>query len=305
MIDTFRAVISEVKKYPRMRLCVAAAADEMVLQAVKDAVQQGLMDPILVGDVEKIWKICLKIGFSPEGIKIINESNPVEAAHMAARLAGSGEAEVLMKGMVNSSDYLRAILRPEYGLVSKSILSHLAVYEIPGFSRLIYLTDGGLNVSPDLEGKKKIIYNSVDFLSTIGVERPRVALLSAGIKGGGSLQSAGDAGKLKDLADGGMFAGADIYGPMTLDSAVSYADAERQGIDSPVAGRADLLVVANIEAGNVLGKTIIHFAGGKMAGLVLGASRPVVLTSRAETPFGKLSSIAFACYYSIKKAQGH
>jgi phosphate butyryltransferase len=287
-----------------MRLCVAAAADEMVLQAVKDAVNEGLVEPILVGDVEKIWRICLKIGFNPGGMKIISEGNPVEAARLAAGMAGSGEADVLMKGMVNSSDYLRAILQPAYGLVSGSILSHLAAYEIPGLSRLIYLTDGGLNVSPDLEAKRKIISNSVDFLKTIGVKRPRVALLSAGHKGEGRLPSAEDAAALKDMADGGAFAGADVCGPMTLDAAVNFEAAERQGIDSPVAGRADLLVVTNIEAGNVLGKTIIHFAGGKMAGLVLGAARPVVLTSRAETPFGKLSSIAFACYYSIQKSRG-
>lgn len=305
MFDTFRAVISEVKKFPRMRLCVAAAADEMVLQAVRDAVHEKLVDPILVGDVEKIWRICLKIGFNPEGIKIIGEANPVEAARLAAGLAGSGEADVLMKGMVNSSDYLRAILRAEYGLVSGNILSHLAVYEVPGLSRLIYLTDGGLNVSPDLAAKKKIIDNSVDFLKTIGVERPRVAILSAGNKGKGSLKSAEDAAALYKMAEGGAFNRADVYGPMTLDSAINYEDAERQGIVSPVAGRADLLVVTNIEAGNVLGKTIIHFAGGTMAGLVLGAALPVVLTSRAETPFGKLSSIAFACYYSIKKSEGN
>ncbi|MFZ5645880.1 MAG: phosphate acyltransferase [Bacillota bacterium] len=305
MIDSFRSIISEVKRYPKMRLCVAAAADEMVLLAVKDAVSEGLADPILVGDEEKIWRICLKIGFSPQGIKIVNESNPAEAACLAAGFAGKGEADVLMKGMVNSSDYLRAILRPEYNLVAGNILSHLAVYEVPGFTRLIFLTDGGLNISPDFENKKKIIVNSIEFLNTIGIENPKVALLFNGIRNGCEPNSENEAKKLKEMADNGVIKNAYIYGPMSLDSAFSYESAENQGVDSPVAGKADLLMVSNIEAGNVLGKTIIHFAGGKMAGLVLGASIPVILTSRAETPFGKLSSIAFACYYSIRKTQGH
>lgn len=300
--STFRELIAEVKKLPRMRLCVAAATDEMVLLAVKNAVSECFVDPILVGDVERIWKICLKISFSPGGVQMINESNPVEAARLAVQMVSAGKADVLMKGMINSSDFLRAVLRPEYGLATGSVLSHLAVYEIPGFTRLIYMTDGGLNISPDLDQKKKITANAVDFLRTIGIGRPRVAVISPEVMVDGSLPSAADAGKIKAMAADGQIEGADIDGPMDLGAAISSEGAEAGESGSPVAGRADLLVVPNIEAGNVLGKTIIHFAGGKMAGLVVGAARPIVLTSRAETPFGKLSSIALACYYSVKKS---
>lgn len=299
--STFRELISEVKRLPRMRLCVAAATDEMVLQAVKNAVSEGFVDPILVGDVERIWKICLKISFSPGGVKMINESNPIEAARLAVQLVNSGGADVLMKGMINSSDFLRAVLRPEYSLATGSVLSHLAIYEIPGFTRLIYMTDGGLNISPGPDQKKRITANAVDFLKAIGISRPKVAVLSPELMVDGSLPAASDAEKIKAMAAEGQIEGADIDGPMDLGAAINYEEAELHGAGSPVAGRADLLVVPNIESGNVLGKTITHFAGGKMAGLVVGASRPIVLTSRAETPFGKLSSIAFACYYSIKK----
>ncbi|MHB8916777.1 MAG: phosphate acyltransferase [Desulfocucumaceae bacterium] len=301
MFRTFRDVITEVKKHPRLRLCVAAAADDKVLQAVKNAVDESIVEAILVGDVERIWRLCLKIGFYPRGVKVINESSPADAARLAVSLVGSGKADILMKGIINSSDFLRAVLWPESGLVTGNILSHLAVYEVPGFDRLVYMTDGGLNISPDLEQKIKITLNAVDFLRTIGLDRPRAALLSAELKGGGRLQSAVEAEKLVALAAGGTIEGVDIDGPMALDLAVNSNAAELWAAGSPIAGKADLLVVPSIEAGNVLGKTIIHFAGGVMAGLVLGASRPVVLTSRAETPFGKLSSIALACYYSIKK----
>ncbi|MFZ5633774.1 MAG: phosphate acyltransferase [Bacillota bacterium] len=301
MFSTYRELIAEVKRLPRMRLCVAAATDEMVLLAVKNAVSEGIVDPILVGDVERIWKIALKISFYPRGIKVINESNPIEAARLAVRLVSSGEADVLMKGMINSSDFLRAVLQPEWELVTGSILSHLAIYEVPGFNRLIYMTDGGLNISPDLEQKQKLTANAVAFLRTIGIKQPRVAVLSTELMGGGRLHSAAEAEKLKAMAMEGKLGEAVVDGPMDLGTAVNYGEAEMQGLDSPVAGKADLLVVPNIESGNVLGKAIIHFAGGKMAGLVIGASKPIVLTSRAETPFGKLTSIAFACYYSHRK----
>ncbi|MFZ5647439.1 MAG: phosphate acyltransferase [Bacillota bacterium] len=293
-----------MRKYPKMRLCVAAAADEMVLLAVKDAINAGFVEPILVGDMERIWRISLKISFYPRGVKIINESNPVEASRTAVSLVGSGEADVLMKGMVNSSDFLRAVLQYDHGIVSGNILSHLGIFEVPGFNRLIYMTDGGLNISPDLEQKKMIIANAVDFLSAIGIERPRVAVISAESMGNGKMQSALDAGMLKDLASEGFFGDCHVEGPIDLGTALDFGEAEAQGVDSPVAGKADLIVVPSIEVGNLMGKTIIHFAGGKMSGLVIGASKPIVLTSRAETPFGKLSSVAFACYYNIKKNKG-
>lgn len=304
MFTTFRDLIAEVRKYPKMRLCVAAAADEMVLLAVKDAINAGFVEPILVGDMERIWRISLKISFYPRGVKIINESNPVEAARTAVGLVGSGEADVLMKGMVNSSDFLRAVLQSHHGLVKGNILSHLGIFEIPGFNRLIYMTDGGLNISPELDQKKKIVASAVDFLRTIGIDQPRVAVITGESIRGGKMQSAVDAGILKDLASEGFFGRCHLEGPVDLGPALDIEEAEAQGMESPVAGKTDLLVVPSIEVGNIMGKTIIHFAGGKMSGLVIGASRPIVLTSRAETPFGKLSSVAFACYYNIKKSEG-
>jgi len=301
MFNTFREVIAEVKRHPRMKLCVAAAADEMVLQAVKDAVNAGFIDPILVGSEEKIWKLSLKVSLDMKGVEIINEANPVEAARRAAQITGSGGADVLMKGMVNSSDFLRAVLKPDQGLTTGRALSHLGIFEIPGFNRLIFMTDGGLIISPDLEQKKQIILNALDFLQVIGLDTPRVAVLSAESMSGGTIQSAEDAKKIRQLALEGYFGKSVVEGPVPLGPAIDIEEALLQGMDSPDAGKADLLVVPGIEVGNVMGKTIIHFAGGRMAGLVIGAAKPMVLTSRAETPFGKLSSIAFACYYSIRK----
>ena len=175
------------------------------------------------------------------------------------------------------------------------ILSHLAIYEVPGYYRLIYMTDGGLNVSPDLAQKKALIQNAVEFLHSVGLTEPKVAVLSANEKVDPKIQSTVDASALKEMA-AEAFPGTLLDGPTPLDIAVSFEAALHKGIESPIAGKADLLVAPNIEAGNLLGKAIIYFAGGRMAGLVLGASRPVILTSRNEPPMGKMASIALAAY---------
>lgn len=300
LFNTFWDLIAEVKKYPKTKLCVAAAADENVLLAVKDALGTGIVDPFLVGDMERIWNISVKISLDLRGIKIINESNPLEASRQAVRLVGGGGADVLMKGMINSSDFLRAVIQPENGLATGKILSHLAIFEVPGLNRFLFKTDGGLNIAPDLDQKIKIKANAVDFLRAIGINRPRVAVLSTDPAGGERLPSAADAGKIKALAGSGGLQEAIVEGPIDMGIAVDYGEAVRQGLNGPVAGKADLFVVPNIEVGNAFGKAVIYFAGGKMAGLVLGAARPVILTSRGDSPFSKLSSISFACYYMMK-----
>lgn len=304
MFSTFWDLISEAKKFPKIKLCVAPADDEAVLLAVKDAVSEGFVEPVLVGDADKIWNISVKISLDLSGIEIIDESNPIEATHLAVRIVGGDQADVLMKGMVNSSDFLRAVIRPEYGLAEGNILSHLAIFEISGFNRLIFKTDGGLNISPNLDQKKQITVNAVEFMRTIGIDTPGVAVLSPALVSGGKLDSAVDAQELKAMAERGQIMGAFVEGPIDLGPAVDSREAKLLGIEGPVAGRADLLVVPNIEVGNILGKTIIHFAGGKMAGLVVGARKPIVLTSRAESAFGKLSSVSFACYYMMKYKAG-
>lgn len=293
--ENFYQVISAVKELAPCRLCVAAAADETVLEAVRDSRKEGLVDFILIGSEEKIWRQAMTVGLNLQGIEIIDISDPVEATQRAVKEVAAGQADILMKGMVNSSDFLKAVISPQGGMRRDRILSHLAIYEVPGYYRLIYMTDGGLNVSPGLEQKKVIVQNAVEFLHAIGLDEPKVAILSANEKVDPKIPATVDAQALKNMA-GEAFPGALVDGPTPLDIALSFEAALHKGIDSPIAGKADLLIVPNIEAGNILGKAIIYFAGGRMGGLVLGASSPVILTSRNEPPMGKMASIALAAY---------
>lgn len=293
--ENFYQVIAAVKELPSCRLCVAAAAEEAVLEAVRDSRKEGLVDFILIGPEERIWRQAMTVSLNLQGIEVIDEPDPIQATHRAVREVAAGRADILMKGMVNSSDFLRAVLNPEGGMRRDRILSHLAIYEVPGYYRLIYMTDGGLNVSPNLEQKKAITLNAVEFLQAVGIDQPKVAFLTANEKVDPKMPSTVDAQALKEMAPQ-AFPGAIVDGPTPLDIAVSLEAALHKGIESPIAGKTDLLMVPNIEAGNLLGKAIIYFAGGRMGGLVLGASRPVILTSRNEPPMGKMASIALAAY---------
>lgn len=293
--ENFYQVIAAVKELSPCRLCVAAAAEEAVLEAVRDSRKEGLVDFTLIGPEERIWRQAMTVSLNLQGIEIIDIADPIEATHRAVKEIASGRSDILMKGMVNSTDFLRAVLHPDGGMRRDRILSHLAIYEIPGYYRLIYMTDGGLNVSPNLEQKKAITQNAVEFLQAVGLEHPKVAFLTANEKVDPKVPSTVDAQALKEMAPE-AFPEAIVDGPTPLDIAVSLEAALHKGIASPVAGKTDLLMVPNIEAGNLLGKAIIYFAGGRMGGLVLGASRPVIMTSRNEPPMGKMASIALAAY---------
>jgi len=301
--ENFYQVISAVKEMPPCRLCVAAAAEESVLEAVRDSRKEGLVDFVLIGHEEQIWRQAMTVSLNLQGIEIIDLADPVEATRRAVSEVSEGRADILMKGMVNSSDFLRAVLNPDGGMRRDRILSHFAIYEVPGYYRLIYMTDGGLNVSPKLEQKVEILRNAVEFLQSIGIAQPKVAVLSANEKVDPKIPSTVDAQALKEMA-AEAFPGAVVDGPTPLDIAVSFESALHKGIESPIAGKADLLLVPNIEAGNILGKAIIYFAGGRMGGLVLGASRPVILTSRNEPPMGKMASIALAAYSVVRNRKG-
>ncbi|MFZ5898617.1 MAG: bifunctional enoyl-CoA hydratase/phosphate acetyltransferase [Bacillota bacterium] len=302
MFENFRQIINRVKGMPKRRVCVAAAADDSVLAAVKKARQEQIADFLLVGHQDHIWRLALEVGLNLNGIDFIHEPDPIEATRIAVEKVATGEADVLMKGMVNSADLLRAILNPAYGFRTGNILSHIAALEIPGYQRLVYITDAGFNIAPDFEQKVAILNNAIKFMHTMGIPEPKVAVLSANEKVNPKMPSTIDAAKLAGMAERGEINGAFVEGPMALDVAFSAEAAEHKGIHNPVAGRADLLLVPDIEVGNAVSKAIMYFANGRMAGLVLGAAKPVVFASRAETAYGKATSIAMACY-SVAQAE--
>ncbi|MCX7780449.1 MAG: phosphate butyryltransferase [Negativicutes bacterium] len=292
MITSFAGMLEVVKGLKPQRVAVAAAQDDAVLEAVQSAKTQGIADFILVGDSRKIQDVAAKLAISLDGLEIIHEPDERQAALRAVALVSGGQANVLMKGMINTADLLRAVLDKEVGLRTGRVLSHAAVFEIPGFERLIAVTDGGMNIAPSLQQKADIIQNSVDLTRVLGIEPAKVAVLAAVEVVNPDMPATMEAAALAKMAERGQIKGAVVDGPLALDNAVSLEAAKHKGIKSPVAGLADILVVPTIEVGNALGKSLIYFAGARMAGLILGAAKPVVVTSRADTHESKVMSIA-------------
>lgn len=296
MINNFSDLIKKVKQIEKCKVCVAAAEDEEVLKAVKMAVDMGFVEPILVGNKERIEKIAKDIGF--KGYEMVNSNNPEDAALESVKIVKSGSAQVLMKGLLNTSIYMRAVLNKEYGLRTGRLLSLLAAYEIPEYHKLLYCTDSGVNVSPNLEQKKDILVNSLMALKGLGLENPKVAVLTANEMVDPKISSTVDAKALVDMVENGEISKCIIEGPIAFDVAFDVHAAEHKGINSKVTGDVDLLVFPNMETGNALGKSWLHFNKAKWAGIILGASNPIILGSRSDTAEIKVNSIALACLAS-------
>lgn len=296
----FSEILAVCRKLGKVRISVAAAEDEDVLRAVWAARDAGIAEAILVGDRGKIEALAARAGIS--SLDIVHEPDPVRAGRTAAALVREGRADALMKGLLNTSDFLRAVLDPDSGLRKGALLSHLAAFELPGLSKLMFHTDGGINIAPGLEEKKAILLNAVDALARIGIREPKVAILSANEQVNPKMPSTTDARALVQMRERGEIPAGILEGPIALDVAVSRRAADHKGIPSRISGDADLFLVPNIEAGNLLGKALVYYAKAKMAGLVLGASCPIVLTSRSETAEGKLHSIALASLIAMSPA---
>ena len=290
----FESLHDKAKSLGRAKVAVAAAADKEVLEAVKLADKEGLITPILIGDVNQIKQLAREIGFSLEGAELMDEINPVAAANKAVEIVINGRAHLIMKGFVNSSDFLRAVVRPERGLRTGRLLSHLAAFEVPGFSRLLFVTDGGMNIAPNLAQKKEILDNSLLYLKGIGMDLVNVIVLAANEVVSPKMQATVDARALAEMNQLGEFPGAIVEGPLALDGAVSAAALKHKGLISQINGAVDLFLVPTIEVGNVLGKSMVYFAGATMTGIVLGAKVPIVMTSRNDTPRSKYMALAMA-----------
>jgi len=290
----FESLLDRAKSLGRAKVAVAAAADKEILEAIKLAEKEGLITPILVGDVIEIERLAKEIGFSLHGAELIHEPNPEAVAHKAVDAVVDGQAHFLMKGLINSADFLRAVLRPVRGLRTERLLSHLAAFEVPGFSRLLFVTDGGMNIAPDLAQKKEILQNSLFYLKGIGMDSVNVIVLTANEVANLKMPATMDAKALAEMSLAGEFPGAIVEGPLALDGAVSATALKHKGISSQINGEVDLFLVPCIEVGNVLGKSMVHFAGATMAGILLGAQIPIVLASRNDTPRSKLMSLTMA-----------
>ena len=290
----YEDVHTQAAKLPKKTIAVGGAHDDVILEMVAMAVRKDMAQFILVGKEEEIRALAAEKGVE-NGYEIIDEADDKEACLIASGLVREGKADVLMKGMVNSSTFLHAVLDKERGLRAGRLLSHLAIYEVPSYPKLMFMCDGGMNAAPDLEGKKKILTNAVDALHSIGIEEPKVAVVCANEMVDPKITATVDAAAIAEDAAEGAFGKCIVEGPTAMDLAVSKEAVAHKGLTSRIAGETDLFLFPTIECCNTVGKTLMYFAGGKMTGLVLGAAAPVVMTSRTETAEGKLNSVMLAC----------
>jgi phosphate butyryltransferase len=291
------SLISKASQNDRKTVAVAAAADAEVLEAIAEAVKMKLADFLLYGDKEEIEMMIRQLHpqlLDSTRIKVLSAPNNNIAAEMAVKAVKANEANVLMKGNIPTASILKAVLNKEYGLRTGAVLSHVAVFEIPGYDRFTIVTDAAMNIVPDLEQKAQIVRNAVQVAHSIGIEIPKVAPLAAVEVVNPAMQATLDASALTMMNKRGQISGCIIDGPLALDNAVSKLAAEHKGIQSEVAGEADILLVPAIEVGNVLYKSLIYFANAKVGAVIAGAKDPIVLTSRADTAESKLYSLALA-----------
>jgi phosphate butyryltransferase len=290
-------LIEKATQLKNQTVAVAAAEDDEVIEAVAEAVKLSLGNFLLYGDMEKIKTLINKKNselFSNPAIKIIHTNTSQLAAENAVKAVKLNEADVLMKGNIPTASLLKAVLNKEYGLRTGNVLSHVAVFEVDGYEQFIIVTDAAMNIAPNLEQKVQIANNAVMIARKIGVNIPKVAPIAAVEVVNPIMQATLDAAALTLMNNRGQINHCIIDGPLALDNAISKFAADHKGITSEVAGRADILLVPNIEVGNTLYKSLIYFAKAKVGAVIAGAKAPIVLTSRADTAESKLYSLALA-----------
>ena len=294
MINKLDDMLKKLKGDKRVNLSVAAAHDEEVLLAIKSAVEMEIITPILIGEENKIREISKEINFDLSKFKIINKGTIEECAEIAVKLVSSGEVDFVMKGLLDTSVILKAVLNKEWGLRTDSLLSHVMVYEVPSYDKLLVTTDGGMNIAPDYNQKVKILKNAIEATKPLGLKHIKVACLAAKEKVNSKMQATVDARALQEAGERGEF-GKDVTveGPLAFDLAVSKEAAKVKGFKSKVSGETDIMLMPTIEVGNGIGKALTYFAGAKSAGIIMGAKAPIVLVSRADSHESKLYSIAY------------
>ncbi len=285
-------ILDLAKKVGPKKVVVALAEDEEVLLALEQARKEKVIEGILVGTKEKIEELALKNLIDIEKFEIDEETDGFSASLKCCELINKGKADLIMKGWVGTANFMKAILDKEKGLGTHKLLSHVAVFEIPAYPKLLMITDAAINISPGLMEKAQIIQNAVDVSHSLGIETPLVACIAAIEKvNPDRMPATVDCACLSKMAQRGQIKGAVVDGPLGLDNAISEKSAEVKGVKSQVAGKSDIILCPNIETGNVIYKTLIEFAQAKCAAIVAGTKVPVILTSRADSHETKFMSI--------------
>ena len=290
--------LSDLKKMmdssKKMKLVVVAAEEENVLIAVERAYNDGIVEPVLVGNTQQIQKYITANGLNFDGATFVHSDTFEESAELSVKMVREGKADFLIKGLLDTSIILKAVLNNEWGLKTGRQLSHVMLYQIDNYHKLLMLTDGGMVTYPDLETKKQLVINAVEAARGLGYHSIKIAALAAKEKVNPKMQATIDGDALKAMSIEGEFGeGVFVEGPIAFDLAISKEAAQIKKYDSPVAGDADILLVPNIEMGNGIGKAISYFGNGIGAGVVMGAKAPIVLVSRSDSFESKYYSILF------------
>ena len=300
MLKSLTDLRAIVANEPVKKLVLAAAQDQHSLSAVLRAADDKIIEPILIGDKESIQNIAASSGFDITGLRIIHEPDTNMAVEMSVKMVSSKLADVLMKGKIGTSTLLKCVLNKEWGLRTGHLLSHFALFEVDTYHKLIAVTDVAMNIAPNLQDKIAIVNNSIDCLHKLGIPMPKVAVLGAVEMVNESMSATLDAALLSKMNQRDQIRGCIIDGPLAFDNAVSLESAQHKGIRSEVAGDTDLLLMPDIEVGNVLYKSLVFFAKAKVASVILGAQAPIVLTSRSDSEQAKYDSILLAAAASKK-----
>jgi phosphate acetyltransferase len=304
---TRKAVVSQLRQHEKYERLVAATAnlqplatavahpcDESSLRGTLEAAEAGIISPILVGPGEKIRSVAKSFELDIGGIEIVDAAHSQAAAEKAVELVRSGKAQLLMKGSLHSDEILGAVAKRETGLRTARRISHVFVMDVPTHPQTLFITDAAVNIAPDLLAKRDIIQNAIDLFAGLGLGTPNVAILSAVETVTPSIPSTIEAAALCKMAERGQITGGVLDGPLAFDNAISLEAARIKGIKSPVAGQAQILVVPDLEAGNMLAKNLTFLSGADAAGIVLGARVPIILTSRADNLRARMASCAVA-----------
>jgi phosphate butyryltransferase len=293
-IDSFDEMVAAARRVGPVPMAVAAAHDPEVIRAIGQAQKEGMVEATLVGDWPAMEAYAAQTGVDLGQATVIHQPDSQQAARQVVALARDGQTGVVVKGQIKTSELLSAALNRHIGIRGRGLLTHVGIFELPGMDRLIYLSDSGVVVYPDVYQKLDIINNVVSVAHLFGVAEPRVAILAASETVHPKIPASIDALALAKMAEQGWVEGAIVDGPLGLELAISPKAASLEESDSPIAGLADVLIVPNVEAGNIVAKGLLYFAHARMAGLVVGARVPIIISSRADSAETRYLSLAMA-----------
>jgi phosphate acetyltransferase len=299
----YRQLIEATRSIEALRIAVVHPCDELSLVGALEAKSQGLIDPVLVGPRTKVLKAAAAAGRSIEGIELIDVPHSHAAAARGVELARTGAVRALMKGALHTDELMAAVVDSATGLRTERRMSHVFALDVPTYPKPLLITDAAINIEPDLDTKRDIVQNAIDLAHALGIAAPKVAILSAVETVYPKIRSTVEAAALCKMVDRGQITGGIVDGPLAFDNAVSRAAASTKAIASPVAGDADILVVPDLESGNMLAKQLIYLSGAESAGIVLGARVPIVLTSRSDSVLSRLASCALAVLLDHRRRQ--